>query len=212
MEWGEVWPILRNRTILLLGFADAVCFAQYFALSSWLPTFYNETRGMSLSEGGFITSQFHFMGIFGVLVGGVLALKVRPRRRVLILAGAMVGVVGLGTFLVDNSPVNYGSVMIVGFASWLYTPIIFTLPMELPGMTPNKVAIAWAAVITAELIGVSIAPPVVGAMADSLGSFTPGFVLFNAVAWLLFISAFFLREPSPQTNPSPGPLASESPV
>ena len=212
VEWGQVWAVLRNRTILLLGFADSVCFAQYFALSAWLPTFYNETRGMSLSEGGFITSQFHFMGIFGVLVGGVLALKVRPRRKVLILAGAIVGVFGLGTFLVENTPVNYGAVMVVGFAAWLYTPIIFTLPMELPGMTPNKVAIAWASVITAEMIGVSIAPPVVGAMADSLGTFIPGFVVFNAVAWLLFISAFFLPEPSPETDVSPGPTASATPV
>ena len=47
VAWREVWVVLRNRTVFLLGIADAACFGMYVALTGWLPTFYHETRGMS---------------------------------------------------------------------------------------------------------------------------------------------------------------------
>ena len=66
----DVWSILRDRTILLLVAADALVFMQYTTLTSWLPTFYNETRGMSLTQAGFVTGLLPFVGVFATLVGG----------------------------------------------------------------------------------------------------------------------------------------------
>ncbi|MCE2464433.1 MAG: MFS transporter, partial [Dehalococcoidia bacterium] len=63
----EIWSVLRNKTIFLLGLADTACFSMYVALTGWLPTFYNEARGMSLTQAGFLTSLLPFMGIFAVL-------------------------------------------------------------------------------------------------------------------------------------------------
>ena len=205
--WGEVFAILRNRTVLLLGLADAICFSLFFALSSWLPTFYHETRGTSLTEAGFVTGQMHLTGIFGILLGGVLAMKVRPRRNIFIVAGAIVGITGLGSFLVDNKAINYTSILILGGAAWLYTPVLLTLPMELPGITQHRLAIAWGSIITIEMIGVSISPLVVGAMADAWGSFLPGFLLFSGTVWLVCVVGFMLPEPAAQTGISEGPAA-----
>lgn len=194
LSWGEVRAVLRNRAVLLLGLADAACFGMYIALSGWLPTFYHETRGMSLTQAGFITSLLPFTGIFAVLVGGFLPLKVESRRLFFIVPGALAGVGALGSFLIGNTALSYASVIVLGLGAWLYVPTLQTLPMELPGMTPQRVAIAWGWITTASGIGTFIAPLGVGAMRDATGSFVPGFLLFTGLGWFLFVAGFFLPE------------------
>ena len=190
--WGDIWAVLRNRTVLLLGFADTACFSFYMALSGWLPTFYNESRGMSLTEAGFVISLLPFAGIFAVLLGGLLTLKIRQKQLFLIVPGIMVGVGGLGSFLIDNTAITYVSVIVLGLGSWLYIPMLMTLPMGLPGMTPAKVAIAWGWVMTVSGIGTFIAPLVVGAMKDVFDTFIPGFLVFSVLAWFLLVAGFML--------------------
>ena len=140
---SEIWAVLRNRTVLLLGAADTACFSMYIALSGWLPTYYNEARGMSLTEAGFIISLLPFMGIFAVLLGGILPLKLGARRVFFIVPGVMAGLGALGSFLVEDTSIIYISVVVLGLGAWLYVPILLTLPMGLPGMTPQRVAITW---------------------------------------------------------------------
>ena len=208
--WRDVLEVLKDRTVLLLGAADTACFSTYIALSVWLPTFYHESRGMSLTEAGFITSMLPFMGIFAVLIGGLLSLKVRPKRLFFIVPGAMAGLGGLGSFLIDNTVVTYLSVIVFGLGSWLYIPLLLTLPMELPGMTSQRIAIVWGWFLTAPGIGAFVAPLVVGAMRDSSGSFTPGFLVFAVLAWFLFIAGFLLPKAAPppmvpESAAAPGP-------
>ena len=209
----EIWSVLKNKTIFLLGLADTACFSMYVALTGWLPTFYNEARGMSLAEAGFLTSLLPFMGIFAVLLGGFLPLRIRPRRLFFIVPGVMAGVGGLGSFLIDNTAVTYFSVILMGLGAWLYVPSLLTLPIELPGMTPQKVALAWGWIMTASGVGTFIAPLVVGIMKDSTGSFTPGFLIFGLLAWFLFVAGFLLpgtggrkaQPPSAVASPAPAP-------
>ena len=209
----EIWSVLKNKTIFLLGLADTACFSMYVALTGWLPTFYNEVRGMSLAEAGFLTSLLPFMGIFAVLLGGFLPLRIRPRRLFFIVPGVMAGVGGLGSFLIDNTAVTYFSVILMGLGAWLYVPSLLTLPIELPGMTPQKVALAWGWIMTASGVGTFIAPLVVGIIRDSTGSFTPGFLIFGLLAWFLFVAGFLLpgtggrraQPPSAVASPAPAP-------
>ena len=203
IAWREIGAVLRNRTILLLGAADAACFSMYIVLSGWLPTFYNETRGISLTEAGFITSLLPFMGIFAVLLAGFLSLKIRPKRLFLIVAGAMAGVGALGSFLIDDTAVTYAAVMLFGLGAWLYVPTLLTLPMELPSMTPQRVAVAWAWILMASSTGAFIAPLVVGAMRDAMDTFIPGFLIFAGLAWFLFVAGFLLPKTAVQREPVP---------
>ena len=212
MAWSEIRGVLRNRTVLILAAADTACFSMYTALATWLPTFYHETRGMSLTEAGFITSLLPFVGIFAVLLGGFLSLKVKSKRLFFILPGVMAGVGGFGSFLIDNNAVTYISVVIFGLGAWLYVPTLLTLSMGLPGMTPRGVAIAWGVIVTLSGIGSFIAPLAVGALRDSLDSFIPGFLIFAVLAWFLFVSGFLLPKAETLTGPSPGPAESTMPV
>ena len=212
VAWGEIRIVLRNRAILLLGIADASCFSLYIALTAWLPTFYNETRGMSLTEAGFIISVLPFVGIFGILLGGVLPTKIESRKLFFIVPGAMVGLGGLGSLLIGDISLIYISVIVLGLGAWLYQPMLMTLPMELPGMTPQRVALAWGWFMTTSGVTTFISPLVVGAMRDSLGSFIPGFLIFSVVAWFLFVAGFLLPKTSLQSAQLPGPEASTTPV
>lgn len=188
----DVWEILRNKTILLLVAADALVFMQYTALTSWLPTFYNEARGWSLTQAGFVTGLLPFVGVFAVLMGGFLPLRFASRKPFFILPGLLLGLGGLGSFLIDNTFGIYFSVILLGVGSWSYAPTLLSLPMEIPGMTPEKVAVVWGTFVTVSGIGMFISPIVVGAIRDATGTFVPGFTIWATGAWFLFVAGFLL--------------------
>ena len=201
--WSEIWAVVRNRTVLLLGLADTSCFMMYIALSAWLPTFLNESRGMSLNEAGFVTSLLAFMGVFAVLAGGILPLKVKSKALLFAVPGAIAALGGLGTFLFESTPLIYASVMLLGIGSWLYIPSLMTLTMDLPDMTPKRVAIVWGWLMTAPGIGGFVSPLVVGAIKDVYDSFIPGFLLFSILAWFLVVAGFMLPKSYAPKTPLP---------
>ena len=204
LTWGDVRDVLSDRSLLLLSTATGACFSEYTALNAWLPSFYNEARGMSLTEAGFITSLLPLMGIFAVLLGGFLPSKIGPKRLFFIVPGAMAGVGVLGTFLIDHTALTYASIIVLGLGSWLFLPSVLTTPMELPSATSQKVAVAWAWITVCSGTGMFISPLVVGVMRDAFGSFVPGFLVMAALPWSMFVAGFLL----PKTPPEAAELGS----
>lgn len=188
----DIWRVLTIRTVLLLVVADAGVFAQYTALSTWLPTFYHEAKGMSLTEAGFVTGLLPLVGVPAVLLGGLLPLKVHSDRLFFIVPGVMIGLGSLGSFLIDDPVGIYASIIILGIGAWSYAPTLLTLPMRLPGMTPEKVAVVWGSFVTISGTAMFISPLVVGAVRDLVGSFIPGFAIFAVGAWFLLLAGVAL--------------------
>ncbi len=197
---GAALSVLRNRVILLLIAADALVFMQYTALTSWLPAFYHESRGMSLAQAAFITGLLPFVGVFAVLAGGFLPLKIDSKRVFFVVPGLMLGVGGLGSFLIDNTLGIYISMVLLGFGSWSYAPTLLSLPMELPGMTPEKVAVVWGAFTTVSGVGMFLSPIVVGAIRDSMGTYVPGFTIWAIGAWALVIVGAQMPKGNPRKH------------
>ena len=193
-----LWAVISNRTVLLLVAADMGAFFQYTALASWLPSFYNESRGLSLNQASFITGLLPFVGVFAVFVGGLLPSRVGSKRMFFLASGVLVVLGGPGTFLFSNLGGIYVSVIVVGIGSWLYVPLLLSLPMELPGMTPEKVAIVWGFMITSGGIGMFLSPLLVGGLRDISGSFLPGFIICAVAAWSIFVAGMFIPETTPQ--------------
>ena len=188
----DVWRVLRNRTIFLLIIGDALVFIQYAALTNWLPTYYYEFRDMTLSQAGYVTSMLTFVGIFAVLIGGFLALKVKKKKLLFIIPGIMVGIGSLGSILLRSIAGIYLSVFILGVGTWVYQPILLTLPMQLPWMTPKKIAVVWGTSMTVASSGMFISPIVVGASRDIFNTFVPGFLVWSVLAWALVFTGVFL--------------------
>jgi len=193
----ELWAVLSHRAILLLVVADAGVFVQYTALTTWLPSFYNETRGISLAQAGLITGLLPFVGVFGVLAGGFLPIHFDSKKAFLVVPGILVVLGGPGTFLFGNLSGIYLSVIVLGVGSWLYVPTLLSLPMELPGMTPEKVAIVWGFLMTISGFAMFASPLVVGGIRDISGSFMPGFAICAVAAWCLLVAGIFMPKVAP---------------
>jgi len=106
--------------------------------------------------------------------------------------GLLLGLGGLGSFLLDSTLGIYVSVVLLGLGSWPYAPTLLSLPMELPGITPGKVALVWGTFVTVAGVGTFVSPVVVGAIRDASGSFVPGFLIFAAGSWFMMIAGFLL--------------------
>lgn len=195
--------VLLDRTVLLLVVADALVFAQYAVLTGWLPTFFHERRGMSLDRAGYLTGLLPTVGIAAVIVGGVSAARMRRWRLHFIVPGIMVGLGGLGSFLLTDTLAIAFAIIILGIGTWIYQPTFHTVPMQLPWMTADKVAIVWGASMTIAGFGQFVAPIVVGASRDLLGSFVPGFLVWSALSWSLVIAGFRMPDRARSTPALP---------
>ena len=85
--------------------------------ASLLATFFNETRGMSLNQAGFITGLLPFVAIFAVLAGGALGMRFTGTRPFFLIAGLLVGLGGLGSFLFGSTALIYLAVIMLGIGS-----------------------------------------------------------------------------------------------
>ena len=184
--------VLRDRTVILLVFTDAGVLVQYTALTGWLPTFFNDQLGLSLSAAGFITGMLPFVGVFAVLAGGIVPLRVDSPRGIFIASGLAAIVGGLGSYLLPNLPGIYAAAGILGFGSWFYVPILLTLPLRLPGITPQGLAVIYGSLMTFSGFAMFVAPILVGAIRDATGSFLPGFLICTAMSSTALLAGFLL--------------------
>ena len=187
----DVVGVLRGRVVALLLVGDVGAIAQYTALTGWLPTFFNEIRNIALDEAGYITSILPFVGVFAVFVGGALPIRF-SFRAILVFSGILVILGALGSFLSTALVGIYVFVVVLGVGSWLYVPSLMTIPMRLPGATPQQVAVVWGSIMTFAGLGMFISPLLVGKLLDITGSFYPGFILCAVWSSSLLICSLFL--------------------
>ncbi len=200
---GELARVLRRRETILLGLGAAGPWCLYNALSSWLPTFYAQVFGFPLSVAAASVGLINLVGIPTGLIGGLLPTLVGRRKPFLLLSGATMGIASVGIFLVNESAVIYTGLVLYGVLSLIYMPSLFTIPMELPGITSSLVAMVLAAVNTIGGLASFLAAPVVGILADSTGSFLPGFLLWSVASLSLLLPAILLPETGPGARKKP---------
>ena len=194
LDVARIKRVLSDRIVAGLVVSDALVFVQYAVLTTWLPTFLSEDRGMTLERAGFVTGLLPAVGIVAVVVGGAVSYRYPPWRPMLGIAGVVVGVSGFATFLVRDPSAIVVAVVVLGLGTWIYQPAFHTVPMQLPWMTADNVAIVWGSSMTIAGIGQFVAPIVVGASRDVFGSFIPGFAVWAVLAWSLPVVALLLRE------------------
>lgn len=188
----QTGAVLRGRTVILLVLTDAGVLVQYTALTGWLPTFFNDRFGLSLSTAGLITGMLPFVGVFAVFAGGIVPLRFDSPRGIFIVSGLAAMLGGLGSYLAPNLPGIYAAAGVLGFGSWFYVPILLTLPLRLPGITPQGLAVIYGSLMTFSGFAMFIAPVLVGAIRDASGSFLPGFLICTAMSSTALIAGILL--------------------
>ena len=191
--------MISDRTVLLLVAVETGALTQYSAITSWLPSFLNEARDLTLEQAGFAISLLPFAGIFALLLAGFASYRIGP---VQVLhhsqQGLLIVLSGPGTFLLSDLGWIYASIIVLGLGTHLYSPILLSLTMGLPGMTPEKLAIVWGVIFSVSSFGMFLSPLVVGALRDVYNSFTPGFIVAAATAWAVIIVGFLLPKAAPR--------------
>ena len=82
--------------------------------------------------------------------------------------------------------------MVLGIGSWLYVPTLLTMPMRMPGTTPDRVAMVYGSFMTFSGIAMFVSPIMVGALRDASGSFLPGFAICAAASWTLLMAGVMM--------------------
>lgn len=209
LPYREIWAVVRSRVTLLLVLSDIGPYAQFAALMAWLPTYYHEALDMPLARAGLIVGVLPGAGVFMLLVAGALTLRVARRKPFLVAPGVVVGLAGVLSVLGTETPVLYVAMLLLAFGSWFYVPVLMTVPMEMPGVSEQQVAIMWSVLMSLGSLGAFFAPLLVGAVRDVFGSYVPGLLVFAVLAWSLLVGGLLLPEsgrgaiPHPKDAPAP---------
>ena len=119
----------------------------------------------------------------------------------LIIPGIIVGFAGLGSFLLAGTPLVYLAVAALGATAFMYLPTLLTIPMELPGTDPFKVAVIFGTLMSVGSAVTMLSPFIVGFTTDLLDSYVPSLTLFSVLAWSLPIAGILLPETGPTAKP-----------
>lgn len=193
----DITAVLRDRTVVLLASGLAGALGAFITLQSWLPTYYHEQWGYTLEEAGAVTGLLSFFGILGAVLGSALPVRL-PRRRPFLIAGGLgIPLFAAGAIAMDAPLVLYPSVVLLGVAGWIFMPVVFTIPMEIAGISASRVGIAVAVVLGAGNLAGFFVPLMVGSLRDLTGSFTLGLAIACTLSLVLVGCAIAMPETGP---------------
>ncbi len=196
----DIKHALLQKSTLIFAFTLLGPFCCSNALTSWLPSYYNEVFKIPLAKASSITSIFTVTGTIACIIGGILPMHVGRRKPFLIIPGIFMGLIALSCITFNNDAVIYTSIALFGIFNNIQSPTIFTIPMELPNMTPRTGAVVLAFTLGVGSFGGFLGPLIVGYLADITGSYIPGFIICSVMSLSLLLGGLLLPETGPKAR------------
>jgi len=194
---ASIRATLSHRTTLLLGMGLLCGIGANVSFNSWLPTYYNEEFGYSLQRAGVVVGVLSVFGIAGALLGSALPVRLGVRRPFLVAAGILLPVAGFGCFIIDSPYILFPAAALFGIGSWIYFPVAFTIPLEVPGLKPENAAMMVATALSIGNLSGFAAPLFVGLIRDATGAFVPGLAVCCLLPIGLLVAGLLLPETGP---------------
>ncbi|MBM3267455.1 MAG: MFS transporter [Candidatus Sericytochromatia bacterium] len=194
VTYGDVWR-MPETWIIALGFAGPL--ALYLAFNTWLPRHYMEAFGMTKAAASQFTGLFNLVGIPTAIAAGLLTQKLGVRRPFIIGAGFLMVASAFGMILFRHPALIMLSAVGLGIALFAYVAPLFTIPMELPGATPQHVSLMMGTVFSIAYVFSSLSPVVAGFLRDLTGSFLPGLGTWAFFSLALAAAGMLLPETGP---------------
>jgi len=136
---------------------------------AFMPQFFHTYRGLTLNQAGALAAIPTLAAIAGSLLGGV-ASGLAGRRKPFTWPLALVGIsCTLGALLIPGYRGIFAAQLLAGLFGSMPWPVVLTMTMELPGMTPELAHTALACVGGAAFIGGFFAPLLAGALGQVIG-------------------------------------------
>ncbi len=186
---GEVFGRLitvRNVQILLL--MALLAFAVNHGFSSWLPKIFEE-NGLSAAQAGLAASIPLATGIPAILVLPSLIPSDLRGRAITVLA--VTTAITLVLVIHTSGVAFYINLMVLGFASSPFMPLMLLMLMETPGMKPEFMGAAGGLFFCFAEIGGFGGPAALGLLMDLTGTFMAG-IQFLALLCLFIAAMPFL--------------------
>ncbi|MEV0481214.1 MFS transporter [Streptomyces sp. NPDC050508] len=198
-SWGALFR-QRNTYFMILG-AFGIFYTVWVYLT-WLPSYLQTSRGLSLSQTGWLSSLPYLCGIVGVLLGGWLSGRLIRRghsavvsRKVPIVGGAVLAAAAvLPVAYVHSTPVALTLLSLGYFAAQVPMGCLWTLASDIA--ESHQVASLGAIQNFGGFLGAAMAPIVTGAILDATGNnYTYVFLVGGALLLLGGLSyLFFVKE------------------
>jgi predicted MFS family arabinose efflux permease len=188
--------LIRRREVRLTAATVFGAMWVFQLYTAFLPQYFHEVRGMSLTRASALTAILPLTGIFASIGGGVGTAIARLRKPFTwpIACCPLVGCAGV--ILSSDPAVLQVSLALIGAGMAAPLPAVVTLFMELPWMTPDKIAGCFALVWSAAYAAAFLAPFVGGVLASKIGlrAVMLGFIAFE---FLPIVAMYFLPETGP---------------
>jgi len=203
MHWREiVREFLRTPSLIFTFFGFAGNTFLSTALTTWLPSYFNRTQGIPMSQAGLKTSLILGLSIIGAPLGGILAdawMKRRVNAR--LLFGGLTSIVSAALFFLafaflQGTP-QYVVLLLAGLLTVAYISAAAAVTQDVvhPGLWAVSYSIC---VIVQNLLGSSLGPIYVGSLSDMFGLGTAVLTVpaFSAAGGILFLlgSMFYARD------------------
>lgn len=124
--------ILPNKMLWVLAGANMFVYIARYSMVDWGPTYLKETKGASLTEGGFSTTVIEFAGALGMLSMGWLSDKLGGHRaRVSVAAMIPLLLAFAAIRVVPNHMLWLDMVLFAVIGFFVYVPVMFSGVMSL---------------------------------------------------------------------------------
>ncbi|GGQ85442.1 MFS transporter [Streptomyces flaveolus] len=162
--------VLWRFSLMLFGYS-----ALMWGLSTWIPSYLNTERGLSLTSAGVLVAVPSLAAALGTLLGGRLSDRFEGHHRKVILPAMSVAAPALCLMALSPSltgAIACGTIAVLA-ASLCYMPI-FAVPLR--SLTPELVGVGSAIIVFGGQVAGMVAPPVLGVIADAV-SFEAAFAV-----------------------------------
>lgn len=189
----------KRSEVKKLTAAAVGMFMAYTTVTTFFPSFLEETRGISAAQASVITGFVPMAGLVGSLLIGSLAGVTGRRRSIMwpMMALAVVGMV-MASFSGNVVLITIG-LCAIGFGASAYIPVIYTYLMELPGATPGMVASGVALTLGVANIANLFDSMIYNALASYVG-LSAAFIPFGILLVMSMLVSMTLPEPKKESK------------
>nr|WP_321458306.1 MFS transporter [uncultured Cohaesibacter sp.] len=164
------------------------CYISVFAIFPMVPNFAAEAK--------YLSSIMIGAGMVGTVVGIIVAKRFTVRVPVLRWCGLFMTIFAAIMAFTSNAAIAYGCAFLAGFFMFVPMTSLVTLPYELPGMNPGRIAVVFAMFWSISYIIETILMYISGRIADATGDIMISAVFAIICSATLFVASFLLPEPS----------------
>lgn len=192
----SIIAVWKDSKVWLLFFSTFFINSLLYGLSSWMPSFLTDERGLSLFGASKVTSVTGIFMLVGSIGGSYVVGKFFQNREKLVIMVTSV----IGALLIYASYYFSSIVMLsimIGLATFcLILSFVTMMSIPLRAFEGAKFAPSYATIATGGILGGFVAPTLIGQLVESSGgSYMIMFIVFLVAGILAAVPMLFMKQP-----------------